>query len=382
MLYWIYLFDKDGNSVPVEPDSFTITHGLSVSGAPIPHSIGIAVSKKDIKNGFSATEVFEKIFEKGSVLPLKKTEVFKTARKLEKKENDNLLWIKVGEGESDVPDRNIFICELGIKGADLPYDLPQGTDVEITVTVSESRELHVTAYVPLIDLTLDARSTVRDEIIDIKDLEAQLSVQTARAKSVSDDYTTDERKSLEGTIQSVETSVKNAHIDEDEKRKASKQLKDLKITLDGIEKDKEMSQLIKEFRSGIEGAQEIINEYADKKEKDINNEQLSSIKAEGEKAITDNDKVLLIRVNEQIKELTARAVFSNPATWMYQFDKLISENHNFTNEKEANYYIQKGRRAVELGDVDELKRCVHNLLLLLPSEEQEVIKKNLSGITR
>ncbi len=382
MLYWIYLFDKDGNLVPVEPDSFTITHGLSVSGAPIPHSIGIAVSKKDIKNGFSATEVFEKIFEKGSVLPLKKTEVFKTARKLEKKENDNLLWIKVGEGESDVPDRNIFICELGIKGADLPYDLPQGTNVEITVTVSESRELHVTAYVPLIDLTLDARSTVRDEIIDIKDLEAQLSVQTARAKSVSDDYTTDERKSLEGTIQSVETSVKNAHIDEDEKRKASKQLKDLKITLDGIEKDKEMSQLIKEFRSGIEGAQEIINEYADKKEKDINNEQLSSIKAEGEKAITDNDKVLLIRVNEQIKELTARAVFSNPATWMYQFDKLISENHNFTNEKEANYYIQKGRRAVELEDVDELKRCVHNLLLLLPSEEQEVIKKNLSGITR
>ena len=382
MLYWVYLFDKDGNSIPVEPDSFTITHGLSVSGAPIPHSIGIAVAKKDVRNGFSSTDVFEKIFEKGSVLPLKKTEVFKTSRKLEKKESDNPLWIKIGEGESEIPDRNTFICELGIKGSDLPYDLPQGTEVEITVVVNESRELLVTAYIPLIDLTIDARSTVRDEILDVKELEAQLDVQATRAKAVSDNCTSEEKKAIEGTIQSAEMSIKNAHVDEDEKRKASKQLKDLKVTLDSLEKEKEMPQLIKDFHASVETAQGIIDEYADKQEKDINNEQLASMKKEGEKAIADADKTLLVRVNEQIKELTARAVFSNPATWVYQFDKIVSGNHNFLNEKEARYYTEKGRRAVELGDVDELKRCVHNLMLLLPSEEQAVIKSNLSGITR
>ncbi|MFH1863171.1 MAG: Hsp70 family protein, partial [bacterium] len=30
-LFWIYLFDKQGNAVPMDPDSFSITHGLSVS---------------------------------------------------------------------------------------------------------------------------------------------------------------------------------------------------------------------------------------------------------------------------------------------------------------------------------------------------------------
>jgi len=382
-LYWVYLFDNDGNAVPVDPDSFTITHGLSVSGAPLPHSIGIAIAKKDFKSGFTLTEVFEKVFEKGSVLPLKsKPEIFKTVRPLKKGDDDNPLWIRIGEGESDIPDRNTFICELGIKGSELPYDLPEGTDIEIVVEINESRELFLTAYISLIDRTLNARATFRDEIVDVAGLEAELVAQEERAKTVSENCSTEERKTLEETIQSAQSSVKNAHLDQDEKRKANKQIKDLKVALDKMEKEKEMPQLIKEFHAGIESVQKIISEYADEKDKDINNDQLSKMKDEGEKAISDNDKTLLIRVNEQIQELGAKALFSNPATWVYQFQKIVSENHNFINEKEARYYIEKGRRAVELGDVDELKRCVHNLMLLLPIEEQEAIKKNFSGITR
>ncbi len=382
-LYWVYLFDNDGNAVPVDPDSFTITHGLSVSGAPLPHSIGIAIAKKDFKSGFALTEVFEKVFEKGSVLPLKsKPEIFKTVRPLKKGDDNNPLWIRVGEGESDIPDRNIFICELGIKGSELPYDLPEGTDIEVIVEINESRELFLTAYIPLIDRTLNARATFRDEIIDVAGLEAELTAQEERAKTVSENCSIEERKALEETIQSTQTSIKNAHLDQDEKRKANKQIKDLKVALDKMEKEKEMPQLIKEFHAGIESVQKIVSEYTDEKDKDANNDQLSKMKGEGEKAIADNDKILLIRVNEQVQELGAKTLFSNPATWVYQFQKIVSENHNFINEKEARYYIEKGRRAVELGDVDELKRCVHNLMLLLPIEEQEAIKKNLSGITR
>jgi molecular chaperone DnaK len=163
---------------------------------------------------------------------LKKTESFKTARRLEKNENDNPLWIKVGEGESEIPDRNTFICEVGIKGSDLPHDLPEGTDIEITVEINESRELFVTAYVPLIDLTVNARSTFKDEILDIKDIESELHTQKERAKVVMDNCSEDEQGAIESTIQSVNTSIQNASSDEDEKRKANKQLKDLKITLD------------------------------------------------------------------------------------------------------------------------------------------------------
>ncbi|MFZ1074775.1 MAG: hypothetical protein WAN50_00145, partial [Minisyncoccia bacterium] len=184
-LFWIYVFDAKDNPVTVEPDSFTITHGLSIAGAPLPHSIGVAVSKRAFQEKLGTTDIFERVIEKGTVLPAKKTERYKTVRALKKAQNDNPLWIRVGEGESDIPDRNTFVCELGIKGSDLPRDLPEGTDVELTIEINEIRELSVTAYIPSIDLTLNARSTYIDEFVKIDDVEKELDTQLVRARSLS-----------------------------------------------------------------------------------------------------------------------------------------------------------------------------------------------------
>jgi len=379
-VYWIYLFDKDGNSVPVDSDSFTITHGLSISGAPLPHSVGIIVAKKDhVRN--IATNICERIFDKGSILPIKKVlNDYKTSRKLKKGE-ENELGITLIEGESEIPDRNTYLCELGINGKDLPHDLPEGTPLELTVEMNESREVFVTAYVPLIDLTLEARSTAQDETLEVKTIEYDFKVQTDRAQSVSENCSNEEKTKLNNTINAVSSSLRSAHIDEDEKRKANKQLKDLKMIIDKMEKEKEMPQLVKEFKESTENTQQIITELGEDKDKAQHEEYLKKMQEEGEKAIKENDKTLLIRVNEQIEELGGKALFSNPATWVYHFHQLIDGNKKFINEKEATYYAEKGKRAIELGDVEELKRCVHNLLLLLPFEEQETMRNNLSGIT-
>ncbi len=378
--YWIYLFDKEGNSVPIDQDSFTITQGQTISGIPLPHSVKIVVVQKDYTKNV-AFNICASVFDKGSILPIKRVlNEYKTSRKLKRGE-ENDLDIVVVEGESEMPDRNGFLCKAGINGKDLPHDLPEGTPVELTVVVNESLEVFLTAYIPLIDLTVNARSTSHDETIELKNIEEDLETQKERAKTVSENLSPDERQTIDNNIQSAQTSVNNASVDEDEKMKANKQIKDLKIALDKIEKEKEMPQLVKEFKDGIQDTQSIINDYADEKDRVANNDQLSKLKTEGEKAIESNDKSLLIRTNEQIKELSSRAVFSNPATWVHHFKKIIDSKPDFINEKDAKYYIEKGKKAIEVGDVDEIKRCVRNLWQLLPSDEQETIKDNLSGIT-
>ena len=380
-LFWIYLFDDRGNSIPVDPDSFSITHGLSTSEAPLPHSIGIVIAKKDIKNSFTFTNERKVIWEKGLSLPLKYQGTYKTIRKLIKNEENNPLNILIDEGESDKPDRNIFVCEMAINGKDLPYDLPEGTEVEITTELDRSRELTVSVYIPLIDLSVPGRASFKDEIINVEELEIELNIQTEKAKNITEDCTEEEKKEIEYSIQTLKKGIQNARSDEDEKRKTSKELKDFKITLDKLEKEKELPQLIKEFNSGILDTQKIIDEYGDKKDFENNNEQLSKIKIEGEKAITEKDKTLLIRINEQIKELWMRVWFSNSQTWNYYFDQLVTGNHKFINEKEAQYYFDKGRRSIENNDEEELKHCVQSLWSLLPKEEQAEAKKSLSGIT-
>ena len=186
-LYWIYLFDNKSNPVKISQDSFSITHGLSVSGAPIPHSIQVVVAR-EVRN------VCEPIFEKGEPLPLKKNlNDYKTSRKLKKGE-DSELDIRIVEGESELEDRNDFLCKLGVKGKDLPHDLPAGTPIELTLEMNESRELSVRAYIPLIDVTLNARITLKDEEIDTAKMTNELAAQRKRAEVVFENCSDEEKK--------------------------------------------------------------------------------------------------------------------------------------------------------------------------------------------
>lgn len=380
-LFWLYLFDSKGNSVPVAPDSFQVTNGLSVLGAPIPHSIGIAVAKKDIRSGFAVTESMDFLFSKNSILPLKASKTYRTVKKVVKGDKDNALPIKVYEGDSDNPDRNHLVCDLRINGEGLPFDLPANSEVEITITVNESREVSVDAFIPSIDLLLNARASVHAAEVNIEVIQESLSTQTQRLQQVRPTLDDGQREKLDTMAASIQTSIGNSKVDEDEKRKADKQLKEFKIALDQHEAEKELPQLKIEFEEELRSAHSIIEDIGDQREKDANLQRLSTLKAEGEKAIVQADRFMLIRVNEQISELSTKALFSNPAVWAYKLNQIATASHKFINEKEAEYYIQKGKRAIELSDIDEVKRCVHNLMLLLPPDEQASINSSISGIT-
>lgn len=382
-LFWIYLFDAEGNPIKTEPESFSITHGLSVSGAPIPHSIGVGVVKRGFSGAsFAMSEEFEVIFEKNSILPLKATRTYKTLKLLAKGDKENALPIKVREGESAIPDQNQFICDLKVTGEKLPYDLPEGTEISLTIEVSESREVKVEAFIPSMDLTFSARATIHAENLSVDEMETQLKQQTARAKKVEQSCTPEEKGKLDTLVQSLESSLSTAKVDEDEKRKADKQLKDLKIRLDGLEKMKELPQLTVEYKEKVKGIEETIEQYGDQKDKNMYLDQLRVLKEQGDLAIEKEDKVMLSRSLEQLEELSGKVIFSNPSSWVYMFNKMQETSHAWISPKEAEYYTQKGQRAIEMNDVEELKRSVHNLLLLLPPSEQKMIQGNMSGITK
>jgi molecular chaperone DnaK len=382
-LFWIYLFDSQGNPMPTDPDSFSITHGLSVSGAPIPHSLGVGVATRTYTGGktTSLVEQFDVYFEKNSILPLKGTKTYKTIRKLSKGDKDNALPIKVREGESLNPDQNGFVCDLKLTGENIPYDLPEGTEIEVTIAINESGEVSVEAFIPTIDLNFNVRATTYAETLNIETMETQLQEQSERAAKLEKTCTPEEKSKLSTLVNSVTNSLEAGKVDEDEKRKADKELKELKNKIDQFEKVKEFPQLKIEFTDLTTSMIEFIDEIGDQKQRAIHVDQLNVLKAEGHQAIENNDKILLSRVNEQLNDLRTKILYSNPATWVYQFDRLLKEDHQWISEKEAQYFLQKGQRAIETGDTDEVQRCVRSLLLLLPVSEQTKVQNSMSGIT-
>ena len=319
------------------------------------------------------------LFKKEETLPLSKTfDVYKTSRKLKKGEY-NYLPIKILEGESDIEDRNDFVCEVGIPGKDLPYDLPAGTPIELTVKINESRELSITSYIPLIDMSFNARTTLTDKEIDPDELSTKLIGQRKRSEAVFEYASPDEQQRISDALKSATESVNNARSDSDEKRKANKQLKNLQIMLDELEEEKKMPQLVREYNTRLQELDKIINEYADPKQKEENLKQLKSIKTDGDQAIKASNRILLSSANEQLENLKLKAIYSNPNTWIAAFRQLIDQD-NFLNEEEAKYYINKGSQAIQAKNYEELKVCVNQLSMLRPAGKQKDI--DLSGITR
>lgn len=382
-VFKLYLYDSKGDTISLQPNSFTITSGLAIAGTPIPHTLGLEVAKKDFESGFQLVNIFEPIFQKGQILPLKsQPEVFKTTRQLSKGESINPLSIRALEGESAIPDRNTYICELGIFGTELPYDLPKGSDIEITLEVSESRELTITAFIPLFDATFMARSTVRDVILQVNDLAAELEEQKTRAERLSKGCSPDEKRVITEHLKAVEVSVNNAQLDEDERRKANKQLKDIKISLDALERDKTFSQHVDTFNEGLERAKKVVDDLSIPDERPQWDEMLEKIEDEGKKAIANNDKVLLARMNELLEEFTIRVMLSNPIVWVWHFEKLAESTH-YTDIRQANYIIQKGKLAVENQDFDEVRDCCRQLVNLLPDGDEDAGSINsVAGIMR
>lgn len=382
--FWIYLIDEKGNNIPVFPDSFSITHGLSIQGAPIPHDIGVIYSRKSFDSDFQYVEACDKYFDRNSILPLECTKTFKTIKLLEK-DAKNPLPIYVYEGDSDNPELNERVTQLFIDGKAIPYNLPKGTDVDLTIKINESRELFVEAYVPSIDLTIESKNVRLDtyaQNVDNDKLRHELEVQKQRVSDAN--VSEEEKKSLQSEIDSIESGVDNSN-DSDSQQKASRDIKKLRERIDVIESSSEIDVLVDEFHKLYEETEAIINET---KEHDNSvgerlGEQLAQIKDAGRTAIDQQDKYMLTQLNEQLVSLKVQALSENPYFWVIMLEQLQSKDiDSFSNPSEAEYHLNAAVGAKNTGDVEGLKRHVREVLRLLPQDEQAGLTANMSGITK
>lgn len=379
--FHIHLFDENDESVPVSPDSFTITHGMSVGSAPLPHSIGVAITKQKFDGEFNYEEVMDRYFEKGQTLPLEDTKTYSTVRDVKAGNNENVLPIKVYEGKSEIPDRNTFVCNIKVSGQDIPYDLPEGAEVEVTISVDESRNVEVDAYVPTHDVLLDARATMREEEISVEALEKQLTEQQERYESISNELTDDEQKHVKRAMQDIQTAIKKAPNDNDNKRKARSQVKELKQALDEIEEEKSYPRLKEEFWEWVERTEDALEITKEKHKPENAQDKLNTLRNDGQDALDNSDRIRLKQVIRKLKRLEARILRSNPQFLIRIFDWLKQQKDRFTDSEQAAQYITEGDRALEKNNYERLEQVVLKLGALLPEGRQK-IPSDIAGITR
>ena len=378
--YWIYLTDSDGNNLPIYPDSFTITHGLTVRGIPIPHSIGVIYGKRNERSG-ELVEACDEFFERGHILPCKEmSKSYVTLRALQKNIS-NVLPIEVYEGDYSEPRSNRIITKVSIEGSELPHDLPKNTELELTIGVSEAREVSVEVYIPSIDKEFNARAQIRTE--DIKNSDIRRDIKKENERLDDADISESEKNEIKRELAAVERSV--VDDDTDSKQKASREIDRIRDRISRISNESKKDGLIRRFEEKCKETKDIIDEFKkDDADEAIEKEGIyDDVVKKGHRAIKEKDYDELENQIEQLDEIARGALMRMPAFWTTMLYRLRSEPiSSFSDEHRARNLLAEANNAVNSRDIDTLRQSCIELLNMLPRDEQDDISDIQAGITR
>jgi len=164
------VYDKKQNIIPVNTNIIEINQGkFGILGQPIPEDICLEID--DITDNSTGLQL---IFKKNEVLPLRKNIVKEVSRTIIKNSDDSII-INVLEGpQSASPISNKPIGIIKIDSHELDRDLIKGTDVEITIEMTESRDLKISTILTQTDQEFEDSFSATQRYVNIDVLKREL----------------------------------------------------------------------------------------------------------------------------------------------------------------------------------------------------------------
>lgn len=164
------VYDKEGNELITNAETIGIAQGkFSIAGQPLPNDICLEIDQPDI----SQTRLHV-LFKKNAILPIKHSETRIVNRHIKKGSTDEFV-INVLEGtEKTLPDALRTIGFMSIAGKKIKRDIVKGADIDLIFEMSESRDLKITAYIPMLDQEFSQIFVPTQRHLPVKQLVAEM----------------------------------------------------------------------------------------------------------------------------------------------------------------------------------------------------------------
>ena len=376
--FMIELSDPTGRRLKINPDSLNYTIGAVVEEQPLINSMGVALANND----------YDKLFSKGSGLPLKTTRDYRTTHAIRQGQTGELIKIPIVEGENELADRNRHIDDLHIEATNLRRDLPAGSEIEVTLRMDESRIITVTAYVPILDEEFSKKVKLTKKAVQadflINDFEAEMKrfeaskkkAAAAGAESAEKLIDEVEESPLLREVQAMKPSVKG---DVDNAAKFEKRLLELKLQLDLAVNALEWPALVAEAKAEVRDLTRVVEKLGTQQQLQRSQE----ITQEIEETIKEHNAEKLRKRIERTLRLYWEIVMAQPSWWIYQFQEMEKVENKMLDRSRAAQLIDQGRDCISRNNATGLQNVVRQLWNLLPSEVAEEVKRGYqSGITR
>ena len=370
--FHIELMDRQGTPQKAVPDHVVYTIGAVIEEQPLLKSIGLGKADNSV----------DWFFKSGAGLPQKKRwpKAYRTTVALKAGQPGKSVRFPIVEGENDCADRNRIVGILEIDSSMVRRDLPVGSDVEITLKINESRSLFLEAYFPLLDtefpmqVNVEKTSASASDIVNtLRDEKRRLEDLKEKAEEAGESDLVEDLESLESDRELDEAA--RAAKDPAAAEKAQARLLELQLKLDSAEEKLKWPALVTEARE----LQEEINDLAQEHGEGTNRERAEDWSEMVDSIIIKKQTERLAKKIQDGRTLYAQILFSLPAFWVGQFQRLDRERHKFVDSATADRLLERGRGYLQQNNVEGLTDVVRKLWDLLPTEEAEKARRGIGA---
>ncbi len=396
--FWIYLRDGKGSNIATNPDSFSIRHGLTLAEPPLPHSIGAEVIRPD---GKSEIDI---IFPRSTKLPAQKIVIFRANKTLKpslSSRNEDYLAIKIWEGEAfSDPEANTFVGALKISSNEIHRPIPEGADIEFSISIDASRIMKVQAFIPILKQYFhnkvylpkgDEEKAIEkareigyqmaepyEHIKYLEELADEVEDPTIQQKINALKEKLDDVAEEQGLLESQDQN------DPDDAKRIVQKYKEVRGQLSEIEKqikqENRLPLLLRKLETARIQTDEVIENWGERLEQ----KEFELLCREADRQIERENEKALEKILNDLESLKWRVLFKQDWFWKELFDSLREPGVPFINKQEAQRLFKEGQEAIIRGDGDKLREIVRELWDLQPKgiieTEKEMALK--AGIRR
>ncbi len=355
---------KTINTIAINQGSY------NVLGQPLPIDICMEIDDID-----ASTTRLEQIFGKGSILPLKK-KIYKTASKTILKDSDANLIINIVEGQSKgLPSSGLSIGYIEFSGKDLEDDLIKGTDIEIELEITESRDLKINVYLQACDQEFKNVFSESERAISISKINMEINSVLSEVDHLIKEQVENENFEYSNKLEQlrvglIEVQIETTLLDEDDVSDQKYQLDDKKRKLiqefDSLTRNKVIALEIEEYNYSKQAVEWEVNKDENDK---FRPKYLKAIA--NEKEIINSGDKYLIRAKTKELDVLYNSILQSSDENFISYYLGLKYSSEYTDTKKAKKLIKQGDEALERSDYKTLKHTVYALYALLPDKEKE-----------
>ncbi|HXA80134.1 MAG TPA: Hsp70 family protein [Opitutaceae bacterium] len=367
-IFAIELCSASGALLTVTPAQFTYTVGVVVEEQLIIHDLGVATADNKVSVHFT----------KGQPLPAKSTKPYRSSHEVRSGGSGEALRIPIIEGNRERADRNVLVGMLQIEAKNLKRDLPLGSQIDVTLQMDSSRLLTVRAYVPMLDEEFPAKIELGGQARrpDLAALRHELAQESTRLSALQN-----QRALAPGAIgikldalaesalfqQLNRTLSQGEAADFDALLRAQRDLMEFRFQLDEI-----AAQL--EWPAAVQDAEHLLAQLAEliARQGEAADHPRAQALGEQTRALIDAKNPERLRRNvTELSGLYAEILYRHPTAWADQLEVLAQKVSLMRDQAKAGLLVKSGRRALELGQLEDVKQAVFKLQDLLPGAAAE-----------